>query len=181
MALTTDSGLTGWHGVPGDDVRGVGLPATGQPDIQGPAGQGSGDEQVGGVHGPALPDVGVARVVQLGAVGQVRPRDQERAGPRPVELPAAHLGVRTVPAGDPQGVPVGQLPAARVDLGIKPGPDQVTGPGLVAVGQCGLGPLDGTELDQLGLDPAGQVGGLTVGSRQQQDVLPAQAVGQPHA
>ena len=75
--------LTGWHCVPGDDVRGVGLPPTGQPDIQGPAGQGLCDQQVGGVDGPALADVGVARVVQLGAVGQVRPGDQERAGPSP--------------------------------------------------------------------------------------------------
>jgi hypothetical protein len=136
---------------------------------------------VGGVDGAALGDVDVAAVPELGAAREVAQGDPERIGPGPVITLPPDLRVRPAPAGDPQGVPVGQLPAARVDLGIKPGPDQVTGPGLVAVGQCGLGPLDGTELDQLGLDPAGQVGGLTVGSRQQQDVLPAQAVGQPHA
>ena len=188
MALTTDSGeaccigrMPGWRGVPGDDVRGVGLPATGQADVQGPAGQGAGDQQVGGVHGPALPDVGVARVVQLGAVRQVRPGDQERAGPGPAELPAPHLDVGPVPSGDLQRVAVGQLPAARVDLRVEPGPDQVAGTGLVAVRQRGVRPLDGAELDQLGLDPAGQLGGLAVGPGQQQDVLAAQVVGQPHA
>ena len=135
--------MAGWRGVPGDDVGGVGLPAPGQPDVQGPAGQGAGDQQVGGVHGPALPDVGVARVVQLGAVRQVRPGDQERAGPGPVELPAPHLGVGPVPSGDLERVPVGQLPAARIDLRVEPGPDQVAGTGLVAVRQRGLRPLDG--------------------------------------
>ena len=84
--------MAGWRGVPGDDVRGVGLPAPGQPDVQGPAGQGAGDQQVGGVHGAALSDVGVARVVQLGAVRQVRPGDQERAGPAPVEVPGGAPG-----------------------------------------------------------------------------------------
>jgi ATP/maltotriose-dependent transcriptional regulator MalT len=45
---------------------------------------------------------------------------------------------------------------------------------------AGLRRLDGAELDQLGLDPAGQVGGLAVGPGQQQDGLPLQVVGQPH-
>ena len=89
-------------------------------------------------HGPALPDVGVARVVQLGAVGQVAPGDQERAGPAPVKFPPLHLSAGPLPAGDSQSVAVGQLPAARVDRGVEPGPDQVAGTGLVAVGQRGV-------------------------------------------
>ena len=67
--------MPGWRGVSGDDVGDVRLPAPGQPDVQGPSGQGAGDEEVGGVHGAALSHVGVARVVQLGAVRQIGPRD----------------------------------------------------------------------------------------------------------
>ena len=88
---------------------------------------------MGGVHGPGLPDVGVARVVQLGAVSQVALGDQEPAGPAPVEFPPPHLGVRPVPSGDLERVAVGQLPATRVDRGIEPGPDQVTDTGLISV------------------------------------------------
>jgi len=85
-----------------------------------------------------------------------------------------------VPAGDLQGVAVGQLAAVCVDRGIEPGPDQVASTGLIAVGQRGLRPLHGAELDQLGLDPAGQLGRLAVGPGQQQRGLAAQVVGQPH-
>jgi hypothetical protein len=77
--------------------------------------------------------------------------------------------------------PVGQLPAARVDRRVEPGPDQVAGSGVVAVGQGGARLGDGAEQDQFGLDAAGQVSDLGVGPGEQQDVLAAQVVGEPHA
>ena len=74
------------YGLAGGDVGGVGLSSSGHPDVQGAAVQGAGDEQVGGAGGPALGDVGVARVGQLAVVGEVPLGYQERAGPAAVDL-----------------------------------------------------------------------------------------------
>jgi hypothetical protein len=58
--------------------------------------------------------------------------------------------------------------------------DQVADAGLVPVGQGSLRAPDRTEPDKPGLDAPGQVGGLGVGPGQQQHVLPAQVVREPH-
>jgi len=126
---------------------------------------------VGGVDGAALGDVDVAAVPELGAAREVAQGDPERIGPGPVITLPPDLRVRPAPAGDPQGVPVGERAAARVDLGVQAGPDQVTDPGLVPVGQGGLRGPDHAESDEPGLDAAGQVGGFGVGPGQQQHVL----------
>ena len=70
-------------------------------------------------------------------------------------------------------------PAASI-VGVEAGADQVADAGVVAVGQGGLRWSDGAELGELGLDAAGQVGGFGVGSGEQQHVLAAQVVGEPH-
>ena len=79
-----------------------------------------------------------------------------------------------------EGVAVGELLAAGVDLGVEAGADQVADSGVVPVGQGGLWWADSAELGELGLHPAGQVGGFGVGSGQEQDVFAAQVVGEPH-
>ena len=139
-----------------------------------------GDQEVRGVDGAALGDVHVAAVAELGAAREVGPGDPERLGPGPVQALPPHLGVRSPPPGDFEGVPVGESAAAGVDLGVQAGADQVTGPGVVAVRQHRLRRADVAELDEPGLDPAGQFGGFGVRPGQQQHVLTAQVVGEPH-
>ncbi len=119
-------------------------------------------------------------VGELGASGEVGPGDPERSGPAAVQALPAHLGVGPAEPGDLQGVAVGQGAAVRVDLGVEPGPDQVADPRLVAIGQRGPSWADRAQLGEPGLDAAGQFGGLGVGPGQQQHVLAAQMVGQPH-
>ena len=51
---------------------------------------------------------------------------------------------------------------------------------MVAVRQRGLRWADGADLGEPGLDAAGEVGGFGVGPGEQQHVLAAQVVGEPH-
>jgi hypothetical protein len=147
--------VSGWGGVAGDDVGGVGLAAAGHADVQGLPGQGVGDQEVGGVDGAALGDVDVAGVGEFGVAGQVGPGHLEGPGPGPVQpLPPDH-GVWAPECGDHKGVAVGELAAARVDLGVQPSPDQVTDAGVVAVRQRGLRRPDAAHLGELGLHAAG--------------------------
>ena len=130
--------VAGRRGVAGDDVGGVGLAAAGHADVQGLPGQRLGDEEVGGVDGAALGDVHVAGVGELGVVREVGPGYPERPGPGPVRALPPDLGVRAAERGDLEGVAVGELAAAGVDLGVEPGADQVADAGVVAVRQRGL-------------------------------------------
>ena len=172
--------VAGWGGGAGDDVGGVGLAAAGHADVQGLPGQGVGDQEVGGVDGAALGDVDVAGVGELGAGREVGPGDAERPGPGAVQALPPDFGVGAAEGGDLEGVAVGEGAAVGVDVGVEAGADQVADPGVVAVGQGGLRGPDGAELGELGLDAAGQVGGFGVGSGEQQHVLAAQVVRQPH-
>ena len=130
--------VTWWCGGAGDDVGGVGFAAAGHADVQGLPGQGVGDQEVGGVDGAALGDVDVAGVGELGVAGEVGPGDPERPGPGPVQALPPDLGVGAAECGDLEGVAVGELAAAGVDLGVEAGADQVADAGVVAVGQRGL-------------------------------------------
>ena len=85
--------VAGRGGRAGDDVGGVGFPASGHADVQGLPGQRLGDQQVGGVDRAALGDVHVPGVGQLGVPGEVRTRDAERPRPGPVRTLPPHLGV----------------------------------------------------------------------------------------
>ena len=65
-------------------------------------------------------------------------------------------------------------------LGVEPGPDQVPGPGLVAVRQRDHGlPVEPAALDQPLAGHPRQRGGFLVRPGQQQGVLAAQVVGEP--
>ena len=91
-----------------------------------------------GVDGHALAGVDVAGVGQLGALLEVRRRARRTGRTTPPARSAARRprrGPSPVPgqALEPERVPVGQPPPARVDPRVQPGPDQVTGPGRVAV------------------------------------------------
>ena len=116
-------------------MGGVGFAAAAHADVQGLPGQRFGDQEVGGVDGAALGDVHVAGVAELGAGFQVGAGNPEPFGPGPVELLPPHLGAVAADGGDLEGVAVGELAAAGVDLGVEPGADQVPGAGLVPVGQ----------------------------------------------
>ena len=123
----------GRGGGAGDHVRGIGLAAAGHADVQSLAGQGAGDEKVGGVDGAALGDVDVSGVGEFGVAGEVGPWHLEGVSPGPVRaLPPDH-GVGAAECGDLEGVAVGELAAARVDLGVEAGADQVTDAYVVAV------------------------------------------------
>jgi hypothetical protein len=135
---------------------------------------------VGGGDGAALGDVDVAAVAEFGVICEIGPGDRERLGPGPVRPLPPHLCVRPAQGGDRQRVPVGELAAAGVDLGVEAGADQVADAGLVSVGQGGLRVPDRAELDEPGLHPPGQVGGFGVGPGEQQHVLAAQVVREPH-
>jgi hypothetical protein len=74
----------------------------------------------------------------------------------------------------------GEGAAAGVDLGVEAGADQVADAGMVAVRQGGLRRPHAADLGELGLDAAGEVGGFGVGAGEQQHVLAAQVVGEPH-
>ena len=139
-----------------------------------------GDQEVGGVDGAALGDMDVARVGELGAGGEVGPGDPECPGPGPVQALPPDFGVGAAERSDPEGVAVGERAAASIDLGVEAGADQVADAGVVAVRQRGLRRADGAELGELGLDAAGEVGGFGVGPGEQQHVLAAQVVGEPH-
>jgi len=167
-------------GLAGDHVRGVRHPASGHADVQGLPGQGFGDEEVGGVDGAALGDVDVAGVGELGVAREVGPGDPERPGPGPVRALPSHFGVGAAECGDLEGVAVGERAAAGFDFGVEAGADQVADSSVVAVGQRGLRRADAAHPGELGLDAAGELGGFGVGSGQQQDVLAAQVVGEPH-
>ena len=156
--------VPGRGGGAGDDVRGVGLAAAGHADVPGLAGQGAGDEKVGGVDGTALGDVDVAGVGEFGMAGEVGPGHVEGLGPGPVQALPPNHGVGAAECGDHQGVTVGELAAARLDLGVEAGADQVADAGVVAVRQGGLRRADGAELGELGLDAAGEPGGFGVGA-----------------
>jgi hypothetical protein len=107
---------------------------------------------MGGVDGAALGDVDVAAVAELGVAREVGQGDPERLGPNPVLAPPPYLRVRPAPAGDPQGVPVGELAVAGVDLGVQAGADQVADTSVVSVGQDGLRARDRAELDGCAAD-----------------------------
>jgi hypothetical protein len=147
--------VPGRSGLASDHMRGVGFTAARQSDVQGLPGQGFGDEEVGGVHGMALGDVDVAGVGELGVSREVGPGDPERPGPGPVRALAPHLGVGAAERGDPEGVAVGELAAAGVDLGVQPGADQIADAAVVAVGQRGLRRADAAHLSEPGLDATG--------------------------
>jgi hypothetical protein len=159
--------VPGWGGAAGDDEGGAGLAAAGHADIQSLAGQGIGDQEVGGVDGAALGDVNVADVGELGMAGKVGPGHPEGPGPGPVQPLPPHHGVGAAECGDHKGVAVGELSAARVDLGVQAGANQVTDAGVVAVRQRSPRRADAAELGELRLDAAGQLGGFGVGPGEQ--------------
>ena len=53
-------------------------------------------------------------------------------------------------------------------------------PAWLPSASAACGGADGAELGELGLDAAGELGGFGVGPGEQQDVLAAQVVGEPH-
>ena len=75
----------------GDDVGGVGFPASGHADVQGLAGEGVGDQEVGGVDGAALGDVHVAGVAEFGAGLQVGAGNPELLGPGAIQSLPPHF------------------------------------------------------------------------------------------
>jgi len=162
----------------GDDVHGVGLPCPGRPDVQRGPIKGAGDEQVGGVGGPPLGDVRVPCVAEFAMFGQVPLRYEEWLGPAAFGL-AADLYLAVGAAFDAEDVAVGEGLASGVDrLVVLPGPHEVAGACLVAVGELELGLLHASCTDELVLDAACKIGGFGVGAGQQDGVFAVEEVGQ---
>ena len=157
----------------GGDVRGVGVAAAGERDVERGERRPRGDHRVGGVDGLALRGVhggGVGQGEVLGDVGggQHHPLPQSRAvgagGEQGGDVEAAVVA----DAGDLVGLAVDRAAAVALLAGevpaVEPGLDEVADPGDVALGGEGHPVLgDPAEADEFGAQLRGQSGGLLVG------------------
>ena len=128
------------------------------------------------VDGAALGDVDVARVGQLAVLGEVVRTDQEWARPSAFGELAADLDVFPGERFDLQDVPVDEPLAVDPEVGVVAGPDDVAGPGVVAVGELDPRVADLVRGGEFGLDDAGQLGGFGVGAREKERVFPGKVV-----
>jgi hypothetical protein len=65
----------------------------------------------------------------------MRPGNPELRGPGAVQSLPPHFDAVAADGGDLEGIAVDELAPGGVDLGVKPGADQVSGAGLVPVRQ----------------------------------------------